>query len=58
MGHLNIDRLKSERGEGKILKDLVEVNDLQCMINEPTRVTRHSQTLLDVISTAGAAERL
>ena len=36
----------------------MEVNDLQCMINEPTRVTTHPQTLLDVISTAGAPESL
>ena len=34
-----MDRLKTERREGKILKDLEEVNDLQCMIKEPTRVS-------------------
>ena len=37
--------------EGKLLKDLEEVNNLQCTITEPTRVTAHSKSLLDVILT-------
>ena len=51
MGDLNMDRLKPNDREGKILKDLEEVNSLQCMITEPTRITMNSQTLLDVLLT-------
>ena len=51
LGDLNMDRLRPEHGEGKIIKDLEEVNNLQCMITEPTRITTHSQTLLDVVLT-------
>ena len=46
-----MDRLVPERGEGRILKDLEEVNNLHCLITEPTRVTANSQTLLDVLLT-------
>jgi hypothetical protein len=49
MGDLNMDRLKPNDREGKILKDLEEVNNLQCMITEPTRIPMNSQTLLDVL---------
>ena len=51
LGDLNLDRLRLDRAEGKLLKDLEEVNNLQCMITEPTRVTAHSESLLDVILT-------
>ena len=51
VGDLNMDRLKPNHREGKILKDLEEVHDLQCMISEPTRITVTSQTLLDVLLT-------
>ena len=50
-GDLNLDRLRLDRSEGKILRDLEEVNDLHCLINEPTRVTANSQTLIDVMLT-------
>jgi hypothetical protein len=48
-----MDRLKpNDRArEGKILKYLEEVNNLQCMITEPTRITMNSQTLLDILLT-------
>jgi exonuclease III len=49
MGDLNMDRLKPNDREGKIFKDLEEVNNLQCMITEPTRIPMNSQTLLDVL---------
>ena len=39
LGGLNMDRLVPVRGERKILKYLEEVNNLQCLITEPTRVT-------------------
>ena len=51
LGDLNMDRMQPEHGEGKILKDLEEVNNLQCMIHEPTRITATSESLLDVILT-------
>lgn len=51
MGDLNMDRLIPERGEGKMLRDLEQVFNLTCLITEPTRVTMHSQTLLDVLLT-------
>ena len=43
--------MKPNYGKGKILKDLEEVNNLKCMIEEPTRITTNSETLLDVILT-------
>ena len=52
LGDLNIDRLKRNLStDGKILIDLEDVFDLTCLINEPTRVTPTSQTLVDVILT-------
>lgn len=51
VGDLNMDRLNPNEREGKILKDLEEVNNLRCMISEPTRITPSSSTLLDVILT-------
>ena len=50
-GYLNMDRLKPTERLGKILVDFEEVNDLQCMILEPTRITPTTATLLDVILT-------
>ena len=51
LGDLNMDRLRPETREGKILKDLEDVHGVQCMITEPTRITQTSETLLDVILT-------
>ena len=42
VGDLNLDRLRLGRSEGKILRDLEEVNDLHFLINEPIRVTANS----------------
>ena len=50
-GDLNLDRLRPDRREGKILLDLEEVHNLQCLIIKPTRITKTSETLLDVILT-------
>ena len=50
-GDLNLDRLKPESREGKILADLEEVHGMQCLITKPTRITSTSETLLDVILT-------
>lgn len=41
--------IESNSGEGKILSDLGELNNLHCIVNEPTRITAHSKSLLDVI---------
>ena len=52
LGNLNLDRLKRNSSTGgKILIDLEDVFDLTCLMNEPTRVTPTSQTLVDVILT-------
>ena len=50
-GDLNLDRLRPERTEGKILLSLEEVYGLECLIKDPTRITPTSETLLDVILT-------
>ena len=50
-GDLNFDRLKPDLREGKILHDIEEIHGLTCMITKATRVTKDSQTLLDVILT-------
>ena len=54
VGDLSLDRLWLERGEGKILRDLEKVNDLHCLINEPTRVKANSQTSIDLMLTNNA----
>ena len=48
---MDMEWLKPNKREGKILVDLEEVNNLSCMISEPTRTTQNSSTLLDVILT-------
>ena len=49
LGDLNMNTLRANSGEGKILSDLGELNNLHCIVNEPTRITAHSKSLLDVI---------
>ena len=51
VGDLNLDRLRLDRSERKILRYLEEVNDLHCLINELRRVTANSQTLMDIMLT-------
>ena len=51
LGDLNMNILKANRGEGKIFRDSEELNNLHFMINETTRITAHSKSLLDVILT-------
>ena len=50
LGDLNVtvDRLRPERREGKILLDLEDVHGYFCLTDKPTRITEHSQTLLDI----------
>ena len=51
MGDLNLDRLKPHSTEGKILIDLEDTFQLECLINDATRETSKSRTLLDVVLT-------
>ena len=46
-----VDTFIPESREGKIIKELEEVHNLQCMITEPTRITPKSEPFLDVILT-------
>ena len=50
-GDLNLNKLRSDRRECKILCDVEDVHGLICLIDRPTRTTEKSQTLLDVILT-------
>ena len=51
IGDLNLDRLRPDKVEGKLIRDLEETLGLECLINQPTRVTNITQTLIDVIMT-------
>ena len=51
MGDLNVDKLKVNGREAKLLRDIEEVFELTCLVTEPTRITDTSQTLLDVLLT-------
>ena len=46
-----VNTLIPESREGKTIKKLEEVHNLQCMITEPTRITPKSKPFLDVILT-------
>eukprot|EP00794_Sanderia_malayensis_P014557 gene14557-16059_t len=50
-GDLNINRLQPQSSEGKMLIDVEDVHNLNCLITEPTRCTDSSQTLINVILT-------
>ena len=50
-GDLNLNRLKTDKREGKIVRDLEDIHELSCLINKPTRITDTSRTLIDVILT-------
>ena len=51
LGDLNLDRLKPNSREGKILQDIEDIFDFTCLIQEPTQITPTTSTLLDVILT-------
>lgn len=55
LGDLNLDRLRPDKPEGKLLIDIEETHGLECMITEPTRIQtragRTTKTLIDVILT-------
>ena len=50
-GHLNLNRLDTNKRGGKILKDLEDGFGLECLIANPTQITKLSSTLIDVILT-------
>lgn len=50
-GDLNLNRLRPDQREGKILCDLEEVHGLECLVTMPTRVTDKAESFLDVILT-------
>ena len=53
IGDLNLDRLRPNRSEGKLLIDLESEQELECLIKEPTRIERRgattTSTLIDVL---------
>lgn len=50
-GDLNLNKLKTDGRECKILCDVEDVHGLSCLIDKPRRTTEKSQTLLDIILT-------
>ena len=52
-GDLNLDRLRSEKAEGKLLLDLEVEQDFQCLITKPTRIELREnkiiKSLIDVL---------
>lgn len=53
MGDLNLNRLDINKREGKILMDLEESFDLECLINRPTKITDHSSNKPDMFNKSG-----
>lgn len=52
VGDLNLDRLRPDKREGKMILDLEDVYSLTCLIDKPTRITSTTQTLIDVLLTS------
>ena len=48
----NLERLRLDQRESKILRDLQEVQGLECLVTMPTRVTDTTEFLLDVTLTS------
>ena len=55
LGDLNLDRLRPDKPEGKLLIDTEETQGLECLITQPTKIQsragRTTKTLIDVILT-------
>ena len=55
LGDLNLDRMKPSTKEGKVLLDIEEEQEFECLINQPTRIATRglttSHTLIDVLLT-------
>ena len=52
VGDLNLDRLRPDKREGKMILDLEDVHNLTRLIDKPTRITSTTQTLIDVLLTS------
>ena len=50
MGDFNIDQL-GKSSASRLLKSFAVVNDMKQLINEPTRITEYSKTVIDLIFT-------
>ena len=50
MGDLNIDQL-GKSSASRLLKSFAVVNDMKQLINQPTRITEYSKTVIDLIFT-------
>ena len=55
IGDINLDRLRPDKSEGKLLLDLEVEQELTCLIDKPTRMEKkglsHTSTLIDVLLT-------
>ena len=51
MGDLSLNRMDTNKREGKLLIDFEESFNLTCLINSPTRITNVSSTLIDIMLT-------
>lgn len=55
IGDINLDRLRPDKNEGKLLLDLEVEQELTCLIDKPTRMEKkgliHTSTLIDVLLT-------
>lgn len=51
VGDFNIDLLRSDAVNSRLAKSIFEVLSLEQLINEPTRITANSSTLIDFILT-------
>ena len=58
MGDLNCNFSSGARcqGETKKLKSILQSMNMTQIVDEPTRVTRESQTLIDIICTSSTTE--
>ena len=51
LGDLNMNKCKPNSTDGKVVKDLEDIFDLQCLIKDYTRITPANKTLIDVLLT-------
>lgn len=53
LGDLNLHRLKPDTKEGKVLLDMEEEQEFECLINQPTRIATRGLTtsLIDILLT-------
>ena len=49
LGDFNIDQFGKNNSAKRLLRSFAILNDIKQIINEPTRITEHSKTLIDLI---------